>query len=176
MKILIRGIPNFSYLTEVQVDNLDDYLAAHTVQFRGALLGGHQANYFNSDGKRVLLYLEGISENSEVLLKHSLNPEYRRSVSTMYIKPNAEMRLGASGSDSSLSLDSGLFYLLDPVNDPRHPNILAEFKASDKIERAERARLEDIAEQEEALRIQTLDYLFSRIGHQAVMELLKKTP
>ena len=44
MKILIRGIPNFSYLTEVQVDDLDDYLAAHTVQFRGALLGGHQAN------------------------------------------------------------------------------------------------------------------------------------
>ena len=91
----------------------------------------------------------------------------------MYIKPNSEMRLGQSGTDSSLTLDSGLFYLLDPVNDPRYPNLLAEFKASDKIERAQRARLEEIAEQEEIVRIQTLDYLFSRIGHSAVMELLK---
>ena len=166
MKVLIRGIPNFAHVQIVEVEDLDQFIASH--ELRLTYLVDERQSYHRADGKRVMLYIEGTEENKPLL---------ERCLWAVGDQRYLELRLGiteeirSTGTSSVLRLGQGVWYNLEPIRDPRYP----ELKAKKRAEWREQARLLAVQEAaEEELRNQVLEAAES-VGLEEALRRLRQT-
>ena len=173
MKILIRGIPTFSYLSSIEVEDIEEFLSRFSLRVSCKYDGTYSSNYYNADGKRVLLYIQSVLENSNALQARSFDPKFSNSMRTMYVEMREPGRLSSAGSDSLIRPSEDRFYIIDPVNDTRYPAALAEAKVQARIERARISALEEAQREEHEYRLSLLGDAVERLGHRKIVEILK---
>lgn len=149
MKVLIRGIPNFAHVQIVEVEDLNKFVASH--ELRISRLVTERQTYRRADGRRVMLYIEGTTENQALLERCRWDS---KSQAYLELRLGVDGEIRSSGTASIPRLNQGFWYHLEPVRDPRYPELKAKKQAE-----WERGRLLQEAEdaKEEALRQQVLD-------------------
>lgn len=171
MRVITRGIPDFSYVDIQEVDNIGAFLAAHTLKVRRAM--DVRAEYFRRDtNQRVFLYIEGIEENRTALQNLCLLPG-TGPMRTMYITPSTlhAGRLGGAGTGSSHRLEAGnrYWYLVEPRLDPRYQALYDQLRAQER----EAARLAQIEQDKEDALQEEVNDLVSNLGYTEALRRLK---
>ena len=167
MRVIIRGIPDFSYTNIQEVRDLEEFVKTCSVRIRRTFQ--YSGEYHQADSnKRVSLYLEGVEENMELLRSRCFD-DRQTTMKTCFIRIGADGRIGAAGTTSSIQTGQGIWYRIDPKLDPRYPAILAGVKEQE----AKEARLAVIRQEEEdEMREEILD-IADALGYEKALEILK---
>lgn len=167
MRVIIRGIPDFTYTSIQEVRDLEEF--ANTYKLKVRNFTGYSGEYHQADSnKRVSLYLEGVEENIELLRSRCFD-DRRASMKTCYIHVGQDGRLKGAGTASVIQTGKGSWYMIDPKLDPRYPAALAVVKE----QAAKEARLAVIRqEREDEMREEILD-IADALGYEKALEILK---
>lgn len=167
MKVITRGIPDFTYTSIQEVRDLEEFVNTYKIQIKNFL--GYSGEYHQADSnKRASIYLEGVEENMELLRSRCLD-DRQAAMKTCFIRIGADGRVGVAGTTSSIQTGQGSWYRIDPVLDPRYPAILAGVKEQE----AKEARLAAIRqEKEDKMREEILD-IADALGYGKALEILK---
>lgn len=166
MRVIIRGIPDFTY-TDIQqeVEDLEEFVKTHDLKIKYFL--DYTVEYYQGN-KRVSLYLEGVEENTELLRSRCFD-DRRASMKTCYIKTVADGRVGGAGTTSSIETGKDIWYRIDPELDPRYPAALAVAKE----QAIKEARLAVIRqEREDDMREEILN-IADALGYEKALGILK---
>ena len=167
MKILIRGVPNFSRVTPVEADDLTLFLSQYEFHLGNTRGFGPRADYMSA-GKRVMVYLLGAPENLEALESAAFDRN-----NAFYLKTARDGEVTATGSDFKIQTDRTKYYLINPTSDPRYPAALDAFNAEQSVKRSQRQVEAEREELEAEHREQALDDVVDRLGHQGAMSILR---
>lgn len=167
MRVITRGIPDFTYTNIQEVRDLEEFVNTYKLQGRNFL--GYSGEYYQADSnKRVSLYLEGVEENMELLRSRCFDDRHA-AMKTSFIEIGSSGRVGVAGTTSSIQTGQGFWYRIDPKLDPRYLAILAGVKEQE----AKEARLAAIRqEKEEELQGEILE-LAEGMGYEKALEILK---
>ena len=161
--IAIRGIPNFAHLQHIQIARLEDLFNIFTVRAKYSIALGYVADFYNKDGKRVMLYLAPGDASTEML---------RQWCNGHYVKPGQSdaNALGASSHCHGWRLDA--WHAIRPDAFPAYAQALQDAKAAEKARaRAEQARQEQEEAMEEAMR-EAIESAIARSGYDAVLQAI----
>lgn len=165
MRVIIRGIPDFSYTNIQEVRDLEEFVKTHDLKIKYFV--DYKVEYYQGN-KRVSLYLEGVEENMELLRSRCFD-DRQAAMKACFIRIGADGRVGVAGTTSSIQTGQGSWYRIDPVLDPRYPAILAGVKE----QAAKEARLAAIRqEREDEMREEILD-IADALGYEKALEILK---
>ena len=165
MRVITRGIPNFTYTGIQEVEDLEEFVNTYKIQIRHFL--GYSGEYHQGN-KRVSIYLEGVEENMELLRSRCLDDRHA-AMKTCFIRIGADGRVGVAGTTSSIQTGQGSWYRIDPKLDPRYPAALAVAKE----QAVKEARLAVIRqEREDDMREEILD-IADALGYEKALEILK---
>jgi hypothetical protein len=155
MRLLTRGIPDFTHLLPMSVIELDWFTSTKHNLHVTHRVSGYTGEYFQAEsGKRVSLYVEGVAENESVINSRCFD-DSRVSMKMCFVTINPDTRrLKSAGTTSSIRPGVGEWYMVDPRLDPRWPALLQKARDEDAKRAKEQARLQ---EQEDELREQLLD-------------------
>lgn len=167
MKVITRGIPDFTYTSIQEVRDLEEFVNTYKIQIKNFWVT--RGEYHQADSnKRVSIYLEGVEENMELLRSRCLDDRHA-AMKTCFIRIGADGRVGVAGTTSSIQTGQGSWYRIDPVLDPRYPAILAGVKEQE----AKEARLAAIRQEEEDEMREEILELASILGYEKALEILK---
>lgn len=161
--IAIRGIPNFSHLQYIQVERLEDLADSFTVRAKYSIALGYVADFYNKDGKRVMLYLAPRDASPNIL---------RQWCGSLYMKPSQSdaNALGASGHCHGWRLDA--WHAIRPDAFPAYAQALQDAKDADKARvKAAQARQEQEEALEEAMQ-EAIAAAIARSGYDAVLQAI----
>ena len=161
--IAIRGIPNFSHLQYMQVERLEELFGIFTVRAKYSIAQGYVADFYNKDGKRVMLYLAPRDASPEML---------RQWCNGHYVKPSQSdaNALGASGHCHGWRLDA--WHAIRPDAFPAYAQALQDAKDAEKARaRAAQAQQEQEEAMEEAMQ-EALESAITRRGYDEVLLIL----
>ena len=165
MRVIIRGIPDFTYTSIQEVEDLEEFVKTHDLKIKYFV--DYKVEYYQGN-KRVSLYLEGVEENMELLRSRCFD-DRQTTMKACYIKIAPSGRIGAAGTTSSIQTGQGIWYRIDPKLDPRYPAALAVVKE----QAAKEARLAAIRQEEEdEMREEILD-IADALGYEKALEILK---
>lgn len=143
MRVIIRGIPDFTYTSIQEVRDLEEFANTYKLQVRNFM--GYSGEYHQADSnKRVSIYLEGVEENMELLRSRCFD-DRRASMKACFIRIGSSGQVGVAGTTSSIQTGKDIWYRIDPELDPRYLAILAVVKEQE----AKEARLAAIRQERE---------------------------
>lgn len=157
--IAIRGIPNFAHLQYIQVERLEDLADSFTVRAKYSIALGYVADFYNKDGKRVILYLAPRDASPSAL---------RQWCGTFYMRPSQvdDDKIGSSGTSFDYMHDA--WHAIRPNAFPAYAQALQDAKDARKA-RAKAAQAQQ--EQEEAME-EALEAANGRSGYDAVLQAI----
>lgn len=183
MKIILRGIPNFTHLQQLEVEDLQMYLGTFELGARDSIGLGYRCEYFTRTSTlrpRVSVYIEAVEGNRKVLESRCFLPPkpeaFRRStsMSCCYLVTDASLKLLASGTDSAIRTDKeNVFYMVEPGLDPRAAVVLEEARKERKRRIKEEEEREELLEQQSFERFEKIEQLVRVHGHLLVMSMLR---
>jgi hypothetical protein len=161
--IAIRGIPNFAHLQYIQVERLEELFDSFTVRAKYSIAQGYVAEFYNKNGKRVMLYIAPRDASPEML---------RQWCSAHYVKPSQSdaNTHGASGHCHGWRLDA--WHAIRPDAFPAYAQALQDAKDAEKARaRAAQAQQEQEEATEEAMQ-EALESAIARSGYDAILQAI----
>lgn len=162
--IAIRGIPNFAHLQYMQVERLEDLLNIFTVRARRIVCRGYAGEFYNADGKRVMLHLAPRDASPDILFQWCDDLFMRPS------QTNASA-IGASGT-ATRRVEDGYWFAIRPDSFPTYAQALQDAKDAERARvEVEQARQAQEEAMEKAMQ-EALEAAIARLGYDKVMQIL----
>ena len=168
MRVLVRGIPNFAHVQAVEVTDLASFVESHELRLNRWAICPY-GSFFNHQGSRVSLYLEGLEENRGEIESRCFD-QSRSAMRSCVIRADLDSgTIRTAGTASSFSSQPDQWYMVDPGLDPRF-NALVEKHKEEEARRREaeiRQQEADDALEEEILSVA------AGMGYEEALRVLK---
>lgn len=165
-QVAIRGIPNFSYLQFEMFNTFDELHAKYKVRVRESTFE-HLTEIFNSDGKRVILYILPEEHTQETL--KVVCGKYGLVMTPGHGYPPT-VRMAGTGTAIP---GSGSWMALNPEAFPDYTERLEDYRMNRRRIDAAKQAAEEQEEREEAELSRVLNDAIDTCGRAAVLKTLQ---
>lgn len=171
IRILVRGLPNFSVLVPMDFDSVQSVFEAFKIRGRFSCLGDLETHFLQSSGNRVILYIQRSTDNSELLRTFCTDAKEKFILCLDASEtPEGGFRPRTFGTGTARI---GGWQSLSTLRHPDYNSVVADLRERARLERLRGQRLEEeLASQQEELQ-SLLEIALHRHGHDFVSSVLK---